>query len=891
MEFREFFRLATGQEPYEYQCQVAEDGLPEVLEVPTGTGKTHGVLAGWLYRRFVHPDLEVRAGTPRRLVYALPMGVLVEAVTADITDMWHRLDEARGKFDTPLPTRLPILQLMGGTLTTADVSGWRVGMDAPSVVVGTVDQVVSRQLMRGYGASRRTYPIDFALVTNGAHVIVDEIQLCGQATSTARQVAAFQELLHHPAEPVGLTCMSATAEGAYLDTVDNPWHEPPAIRLTATDRNGQLKARLDATRRVRRLDGEPKEADVAAAAIDLHRSGTLTLVVVNRVDEAVTIHDALRRRLGKVVDAPRLLLVHSRFRAHERTPLNEQLRELTGSKGVESMLGTPGVMVVATQTVEAGIDLDAATLITEAAAWPSVCQRAGRCNRAGAYGAGEDTAASLYWYDAGNPAPYEKADVTASVAALNSLEGAVVTSEDLRSHAVVRSPDPLSILRSPTFEQLFDTSPDLTGGDIDISRYIRSDRDTDVRVAWIDASAIAVDAEPVLARPSPEWQVAVPVSAMRAFLKRKAWPRAWIYDTFDERWTRVGSETVLRPQDLVLIDREDGGYDPVTGYTPMSATRVAPIHTDGTVSSAAVQQTQGTDSGADDAGADPATFIASGWQRLDDHLREAMLRAEALCADLDMAANLGDDVERAVIAAAALHDLGKSFPGWQDALRETWRDEHGRYTDVIDPPSGVLAKSPAQVRTKAAAGKSSEHDSAPERQPRRRLTVRADPLPPPRDTSAASLESAHEGRRPLRRRVFRHELVSVLQVRTSAGRELLGRMGVSPRRHPLVDYLIGAHHGVLRVTPRDPVVDGRNGSMFLGVVDGEWIPPADIGEASLPGVIADLSIFSGGEGSWGLESARLVEEFGPFRLAYLETVVRMSDWRASGALPATEEVR
>ena len=40
-------------------------------------------------------------------------------------------------------------------------------------------------------------------------------------------------------------------------------------------------------------------------------------------------------------------------------------------------------IVVATQVVEAGVDLSAALLVIEAAPWPSLVLRAGRCNRTG----------------------------------------------------------------------------------------------------------------------------------------------------------------------------------------------------------------------------------------------------------------------------------------------------------------------------------------------------------------------------------------------------------------------------------------------------------------------------------------------------------------------------
>lgn len=39
MPFAEFFRLATGFDPYPYQSRLATDGLPDVLRVDTGCGK------------------------------------------------------------------------------------------------------------------------------------------------------------------------------------------------------------------------------------------------------------------------------------------------------------------------------------------------------------------------------------------------------------------------------------------------------------------------------------------------------------------------------------------------------------------------------------------------------------------------------------------------------------------------------------------------------------------------------------------------------------------------------------------------------------------------------------------------------------------------------------
>jgi len=79
MRFEEFFRKATGYEPYPWQQRVATEGLPELVDVETGAGKTAGIVLPWLYRRTTHA-----AATPAWLVVALPMRTLVDQVVGDV---------------------------------------------------------------------------------------------------------------------------------------------------------------------------------------------------------------------------------------------------------------------------------------------------------------------------------------------------------------------------------------------------------------------------------------------------------------------------------------------------------------------------------------------------------------------------------------------------------------------------------------------------------------------------------------------------------------------------------------------------------------------------------------------------------------------------------------
>src|SRR6266704_6657559 len=200
-EFDAFFARATGYRPHGYQARIARDGLPAVVEAPTGTGKT-GIILAWLWRRLYAAP----GSTPRRLVYALPQRSLVGQVAGEAAKWLANLG---------LADQVALHVVMGGAGESQ--RQWQLDMHKPAIVVGTVDSLVSKALNRGYGIGRASYPIDFALVTNGAHWVVDEIHLCPESTTTLRQLAAFARMWR-TAEQFGLTCMSATVPGGL-----RPW--------------------------------------------------------------------------------------------------------------------------------------------------------------------------------------------------------------------------------------------------------------------------------------------------------------------------------------------------------------------------------------------------------------------------------------------------------------------------------------------------------------------------------------------------------------------------------------------------------------------------------------------------------------------------------------------
>jgi CRISPR-associated endonuclease/helicase Cas3 len=782
--FEEFFISATGNPPYGYQVRLARDGLPAAVEAPTGAGKT-GVILAWLWRWLHGPD---RAGTPRRLMYALPQRSLVEQVVSEA---------GRWLGNLGLADQVALHVVMGGEGMTQ--GQWRLDMHRPAIVIGTVDSLVSKALNRGYGIARAIYPIDFALATNGAHWVIDEIQLCPESTTTLRQLAAFTATFG-TAEPFGLTCMSATIPQDLLATVDNPAPGPQeVVGIEPQERAGELAVRLAGQRTVRRLEAEPGDYPaVAIAARERHRPGTRTLVVLNTVEAARQVFRNVRNQ-----GVPCTLL-HSRFRGVEREGL---IPEITAEPGDE------GRIVVATQVVEAGIDLNAAVLITEAAPWPCVVQRAGRCNRTGRV---ED--AELWWLPPAGPAPYPPADVEATAVELTGLERTPVTGEDLLARDVAVTSTPVAVVRKADLVSLFDTAPDLTGADLDIAPYVRDADDMDAQVAWAVWEPAALDGRPPddAKAPLARWRCRVPLKDVAALVKRDV--PVWRLDQAQGRWIKVSAADRARPGEVLLLAAAMGSYDPALGFDPAAR---------GPVPDSPVLQTTADlialAAGAEDAyRGDSASLAQHDWLPLDEHSEDT--RGQVIGLLEALRPHIENDAASSVIAAAYTHDVGKAHPIWQDALcrlappGDEAEIQHGR----------PWAKSGSTGRLEFEGGVS-----------------------------------------------FRHELASLLLLDGPLN-GLLARADDPD----LARYLVLAHHGKLRLQVREP--GDADPDSLLGLRHGSVASlPAILG-CPAPDLKVDLEQFAlGGERSWTRTAITLRDRYGPFVLAYLETLVRIADWRAS----------
>ncbi|MDI3299519.1 MAG: CRISPR-associated helicase Cas3' [Bacillota bacterium] len=798
-DFSSFFALATGHPPRPFQKRLAaEPDWPEILRVPTGAGKTAAVGLAWLWRRLA-ADREMRRRTPRRLVYVLPMRALVEQVSGRFREWIKALGDAGWG---PLPA---VEVLMGGE----HASRWELEPERDQVLVGTQDMILSAALNRSYASNRFRWPIYFGLLNNDALWVLDEVQLMGPSLPASAQLDAFRRA-YGTYGPTASIWMSATVRAEWMQTVDRP--APQRIfELSADDLDDAVLHRtLAATKTVaelKRVKASSREYPGALArlVLELHRPGTRTLVILNTVSRAQAVYVALRELVMHGLDSgkearPGTVLLHSRFRPRDRV---QHMERAQGEAGASA----GGLIVVSTQVLEAGVDLSAATLVTELAPWASIVQRLGRCNRYG-----EEEEASVYWIDLPDrmSAPYEAVELADARRLLGGLEG--------RSASPLHLPDPEAppavsdVLRKRDLWDLFDTAPDLSGNETDVGRFIRETTGRDLFVAWRQWPGQVPD--PAWDEVATEELCKAPLQDVRELLRARR--RVAVWDILERRWRALRANDPLFPGQILVFDTAAGGYDSDLGWKPESTAPVEPVK-------------PSIERAPEAIGSDGATWEGV-WQTLAEHAQESAQEMRALLQALDIAELR--QVEQDLELAARCHDLGKAHPVFQEAMLDGLPDEERKTRSTQ-----LWAKRP---------GRSSRGYRYPH---------------------------------------FRHELASLLGLLAHQG----GPDG--PALSDLALYLVLSHHGKARLGVRSypgerPLDGGAGEDRVLGVASGDRLPEVDLGAGvRVPPTLLDLEPLAVGLGasgpSWLERSLSLLEQYGPFRLAFLEALVRAADARAS----------
>lgn len=400
-----------------------EQGLPCTISLPTAAGKTSTLdillfaLAAIRSGAYRKPGA---AALPRRWFFCVDRRLIVDQTARHARELLERLQTT----DVAAAKRVRYW-LAEGREQPFVLYNWRGGLALPAqwdadpmavvVCVATVDQFGSRLLFRGYGSSSKHLPVFASMLGLDSALVLDEAHLSAPFLQTAHAVGVWQSSVApacpwspgvrprvgsecsgtgFPPQPLRIVQLGATPiNRPQCETVfelhhdpESPdrdeWHDPdlwPRLRpglkmLRLFNSDKPLRDRL--LRDVKKSLG--KVAKVA--------------VVVNSVRLARDIFQSLEANPPTIKGASepaRAFLLTGRNRAFVRDQVVDDLENAFSSASVACP-----VVVVATQCIEAGYDVSFDRLISEFAPVQALIQRLGRLNR---YGECKQTEALVHY--------------------------------------------------------------------------------------------------------------------------------------------------------------------------------------------------------------------------------------------------------------------------------------------------------------------------------------------------------------------------------------------------------------------------------------------------------------------------------------------------------------
>jgi CRISPR-associated endonuclease/helicase Cas3 len=318
------------------------------LTVPTGGGKTYSSIRFALHHAQKH-KLD-------RIIYIIPYTSIIEQNAQAIRDL---LEVEGDQFPWILEHHSNLEPERQTWRDKLIAENW----DAP-IVFTTMVQFLDTLFSGGTRGARRMHQLAKSVL------IFDEVQ-----TLPIKCVHLFCNAINFLVSHAGTTALLCTATQPLLDKLKSP----DKGQLTIPKENelvedvaglfDQLK-RVSVSNKVRLNDGWT-EAELAELAIAEYAQKGSCLVIVNTKKWAQQLHEACK---DKVDQGSLFHLSTSLCPAHRKKILKRVRQRLDDELPV---------LCISTQLIEAGVDVDFASVIRFLAGLDSIAQAAGRCNRNG----------------------------------------------------------------------------------------------------------------------------------------------------------------------------------------------------------------------------------------------------------------------------------------------------------------------------------------------------------------------------------------------------------------------------------------------------------------------------------------------------------------------------
>lgn len=309
-------------------------GRNVVLQAPTGAGKTFAALAPFVLGSWGAAN----GPAARKLIYSLPLRVLA----GSLRDQYQALFPGF-RFTTQY----------GGSADD-------LFLDDGQVVFTTIDQTLSGFIGAPLSVPTRLANVLYGSVLSGA-LVFDEFHLLEPEKS-------FDTTLHLLRKsPWPVLVMTATVSEALREELCRALNAEPIV--VAAEDLPDIRSQHQTTKYLQ-IRESPMNGALLADLL-----GARTLIICNTVRRAQHVYRDLCSTLDRTGDTRQRMLLHSRFLAQDRAAKERALRAWFQDGAAD-----PAVLV-ATQVVEAGLDISCDVMHTEISPIDSFLQRIGRAAR------------------------------------------------------------------------------------------------------------------------------------------------------------------------------------------------------------------------------------------------------------------------------------------------------------------------------------------------------------------------------------------------------------------------------------------------------------------------------------------------------------------------------